>query len=245
MKLLELFNILDGKKELDLPVLKTGDELMVGKFKNRNATIKGFTKDKHNQPIAKTDKGDQQIFKGRVKKLMANEARNPNVKVNKISDNIYYAYLDSKRVGQAQVWDFHDEKVGENERYIWKSAVHPNFKRQGVATELYNVIADDLAKQGLKLIPSPETQLSDEAYEFWKGRDPESVTGFRMFKAEPYKHYVGNTVKYKGRPAVVTRVGWADSHDEPALHIRFTDVPEGSVNSQTYVRLSSVSDMVV
>jgi hypothetical protein len=55
---------------LKLPDLTTGDELMVGKFKNRNATIKGFTKDKHNQPIAKTDKGDQQIFKGRVKKLM-------------------------------------------------------------------------------------------------------------------------------------------------------------------------------
>ena len=55
---------------LKLPDLDVGDELMVGKFKNRNATIKGFTKDKHNQPIAKTDKGDQQIFKGRVKKLM-------------------------------------------------------------------------------------------------------------------------------------------------------------------------------
>ncbi len=43
---------------------------MVGKFKNRTATIKGFKKDKHGQPIAITDKGDQQIFKGRVKKLM-------------------------------------------------------------------------------------------------------------------------------------------------------------------------------
>jgi GNAT superfamily N-acetyltransferase len=57
-------------EKLNLPDLETGDELMVGKFKNRKATIKGFTKDKHNQPIAKTNKGDQQIFKGRVKKLM-------------------------------------------------------------------------------------------------------------------------------------------------------------------------------
>jgi hypothetical protein len=59
------------EQELDLPDLETGDELMVGKFKNSKATIKGFKKDKHNQPIATTDKGDQQIFKGRVKKLMS------------------------------------------------------------------------------------------------------------------------------------------------------------------------------
>ena len=56
--------------ELKLPDLEVGDELMVGKFKNRKATIKDFKKDKHGQPVAKTDKGDQQIFKGRVAKLM-------------------------------------------------------------------------------------------------------------------------------------------------------------------------------
>ena len=72
MKLLDLFDIIN---ELELPDLEVGDELMVGKFKNRNATIKGFKKDKHNQPIAKTDKGDQQIFKGRVKKLMDDDGR--------------------------------------------------------------------------------------------------------------------------------------------------------------------------
>ena len=55
--------------ELELPKLEVGDILKVGKFKNRKATIKGFTKDKHGQPVAKTDKGDQQIFKGRVDKL--------------------------------------------------------------------------------------------------------------------------------------------------------------------------------
>ena len=59
--------------ELSLPDLDVGDELMVGKFKNRRATIKGFKTDKHGQPIAKTTKGDQQIFKGRVKKLMKDE----------------------------------------------------------------------------------------------------------------------------------------------------------------------------
>lgn len=68
MKLIEI-----TEDTLKLPDLKVGDVMMVGKFKNRKATIKGFKTDKHGQPIAKTDKGDQQIFKGRVKKLMKDD----------------------------------------------------------------------------------------------------------------------------------------------------------------------------
>jgi hypothetical protein len=60
---------------LDLPDLESGDELMVGKFKNRRATIKDFKKDEHGQPVAVTNKGDQKIFKGRVKKLMPTEGK--------------------------------------------------------------------------------------------------------------------------------------------------------------------------
>jgi hypothetical protein len=62
--------MVNDQDTLQLPELEVGDELMVGKFKNRRATIKGFDKDKHKQPIAKTNKGDQQIFKGRIAKLM-------------------------------------------------------------------------------------------------------------------------------------------------------------------------------
>ena len=65
---------------LDLPDLETGDELMVGKFKNRKATIKDFKKDEHGQPVAVTNKGDQKIFKGRVKKLMPTEGESPHKK---------------------------------------------------------------------------------------------------------------------------------------------------------------------
>lgn len=61
------------KESLTLPELEVGDEILIGKFKNRKAKIKGFTKDKHNQPVAKTDKGDQAIFKFRVKKLMSDK----------------------------------------------------------------------------------------------------------------------------------------------------------------------------
>jgi hypothetical protein len=63
------------KKAFELPKLAIGDVLLVGKFKNRKATITGFSSDENNQPIAKTDKGDQKIFKPRIAKLMPPNTR--------------------------------------------------------------------------------------------------------------------------------------------------------------------------
>lgn len=57
---------------LSLPDLEVGDEVMVGKFKNRKATIRGFDKDKDNQPVLKTDKGEHKLFKPRISKLEEN-----------------------------------------------------------------------------------------------------------------------------------------------------------------------------
>src|SRR5450755_815885 len=58
------------KKAYELPRLAVGDVLLVGKFKNRKATITGFSSDENNQPVAQTDKGDQKIFKPRIAKLI-------------------------------------------------------------------------------------------------------------------------------------------------------------------------------
>jgi len=55
---------------LTLPDLQVGDEIRVGKFKNRKATITGFGTDKNGQPILHTTKGDQSLFKPRIAKLM-------------------------------------------------------------------------------------------------------------------------------------------------------------------------------
>jgi hypothetical protein len=52
------------------PSLSVGDKILTGKFKNSPAEIKGFKKDKHNQPVLKTNKGDVQLFKPRISKLM-------------------------------------------------------------------------------------------------------------------------------------------------------------------------------
>src|ERR1017187_7233061 len=63
------------KKAYELPRLDVGDVLLVGKFKNRKATITGFSSDENNQPVAQTDKGDQKIFKPRIAKLMPAKQR--------------------------------------------------------------------------------------------------------------------------------------------------------------------------
>jgi hypothetical protein len=73
MKINELLETEDKlytiEAKLQLPKLETGDELLVGKFKNRKAIIKDFKKDELGHPIAITTKGDQQLLKPRVPKL--------------------------------------------------------------------------------------------------------------------------------------------------------------------------------
>jgi hypothetical protein len=53
----------------DADDLEVGDEIKVGKFRNSKATVKGFKKDDHNQPVVKTDKGDKKAYSFRVSKL--------------------------------------------------------------------------------------------------------------------------------------------------------------------------------
>jgi len=71
MKINEI--ITEGAETYQPPELAVGDKILKGKFKNSPAEIKGFKKDKHNQPVLKTNKGDVQLFKPRLKKLMTNE----------------------------------------------------------------------------------------------------------------------------------------------------------------------------
>lgn len=72
------------------PELEVGDKILKGKFKNSPATIKGFAKDKHNQPVLKTDKGAVQLFKPRVTKLMTNEAVQNPFTSSKIKVPVYH-----------------------------------------------------------------------------------------------------------------------------------------------------------
>lgn len=56
-------------EDISMP-LEKGDEILIGKFKNKKAIVQGFDKDDNNQPIVKTDKGNQNLLKFRISKLM-------------------------------------------------------------------------------------------------------------------------------------------------------------------------------
>lgn len=58
---------------LELPDIEVGDTVFVGKFKNRRAEVKGFSKDERNQPVLKTTRGEQKLFKPRIEKLMSDQ----------------------------------------------------------------------------------------------------------------------------------------------------------------------------
>lgn len=50
--------------------IKLNDVILTGKWKNVKATVKGFGKDKNDQPTVKTDKGEFPLYKFRIQKLM-------------------------------------------------------------------------------------------------------------------------------------------------------------------------------
>jgi hypothetical protein len=61
------------QQQLELPAIEVGDEIRIGKFKNRKATVIGFDTDKHGQPVLLTNKGSVSLFKPRLAKLMKDE----------------------------------------------------------------------------------------------------------------------------------------------------------------------------
>ena len=71
------------------PTLNVGDRILKGKFKNSPAEIKGFTKDKHNQPVLKTNRGEVQLFKPRVTKLMDKDVAEGSEEITEYRDRMY------------------------------------------------------------------------------------------------------------------------------------------------------------
>lgn len=58
-------------KEEDQPLLQINDQILYGKFRNKLATITGFsTEPKNNQPTVLTDKGELPMYHFRIRKLM-------------------------------------------------------------------------------------------------------------------------------------------------------------------------------
>ena len=101
--------------ELKLPDLEKGDTLLVGKFKNRKAEIEGFSTDENNQPVAKTTKGDQKIFKPRIAKLMpgAEEKKEPEP----VEENVAGDVRKAK--------EKHPENYCSNPKCLWRTSSGP------------------------------------------------------------------------------------------------------------------------
>lgn len=70
------------------PDIEKGDTILVGRWKNSPAIVKGFGKDKNRQPTVKTNKGSYSLYRFRLKKLMK-ESYNP-------SDDVYFTNLLKK-----------------------------------------------------------------------------------------------------------------------------------------------------
>ena len=50
--------------------INVGDTLLVGRWRNSKAIVKGFGTDKNNQPTVKTTKGVINLYKFRIDKLL-------------------------------------------------------------------------------------------------------------------------------------------------------------------------------
>ena len=50
--------------------VEIGDEILMGKFRNKRAIVKEFGVDKNNQPTVKTNRGERAMYAFRLSKLM-------------------------------------------------------------------------------------------------------------------------------------------------------------------------------
>ena len=64
------FRMVSRLLESDNPDIQKGDTILVGRWRNSPAIVKGFGKDKNNQPVVVTSKGRYSLYKFRIQKLI-------------------------------------------------------------------------------------------------------------------------------------------------------------------------------
>lgn len=79
MKFNDILN--EKKKEDDEDLMKSytlslekGDKVLMGKYRNKEAEVEGFSLDKHNQPVIHTTKGDRKMTAFRIASKMPEES---------------------------------------------------------------------------------------------------------------------------------------------------------------------------
>lgn len=68
------YSEISNEDKLEIPDLEIGDQIKSGKWKNKKKTITGLKTDDKGQPVLKTNKGDEKLFKSRITKLMIDES---------------------------------------------------------------------------------------------------------------------------------------------------------------------------
>ena len=133
------------------PELAVGDKILKGKFKNSPAEIKGFTKDKHNQPVLKTNKGEVQLFKPRVSKLMKEEINpdcfNPAFNDTQEFDELTYRATVEEEYGKPilsirvldnfQMVGLAKFKQSNNSVESLITSIKPDYQGKGIARNIY------------------------------------------------------------------------------------------------------------
>jgi len=152
-------------KSYQPPEIEVGDEVKVGKFKNRKATVKGFATDKDNQPVLKTTKGEHKLFKPKISKLELEEQGRIVKNVNTTQDvDVDEIKVQAKKMG----FDVSIDGVPE----IPKNGVPKSLYESLVLHEL-NMSPGGLQKQVNSIIHSASPQIGLE-FEVIIPRDSEA-----------------------------------------------------------------------
>ena len=135
------------------PELSVGDRILKGKFKNSPAEIKGFTKDKHNQPVLKTNRGEVQLFKPRVTKLMDKDVAEDRESIPSGKKRITWNGIDlvvsidgatvdiRAMTGDSQMAYVVFDRDGDT-LVADDLAVEEQYKGQGIAKIMYNYVKE-------------------------------------------------------------------------------------------------------
>jgi hypothetical protein len=123
-------------KESKNPDIKKGDTILVGKWRNSPAIVKGFGKDANGQPTVKTNKKTYSLYKFRIQKLMKES-------VDMVEIALYLKQIKIKKYKPVNNW-------------IWSS-----IKDEGYPEEVNDYNSKNYSYITLDLPKNEQIQLAD------------------------------------------------------------------------------------
>jgi hypothetical protein len=176
---MRISDLIEDKDELVLPTIEVGDEVLVGKFKNRKAIVKGFTKDDHNQPVLKTSKGDQKLFKPRLSKLMVDEGSKPLNDQKPLFDSLVKAAVS------------HGSPTAKDDR----RTIYPEFDRVVLGTHTIRFAAAGKAGQFMRTSQA-ENMVHDAGWMITVLADRREQYGLNSDGSQRWREFVEVRLEY-------------------------------------------------